>query len=88
MIGSTRSAVPFLLVGVSGTGQRRSELQGQMRVQILVLPLTSSVTSCLFELWFLLFFFLPGRVYLSELRGLNEIMDVEMSCLRLAINAE
>lgn len=57
MIGSTRSAVPFLLVGVSGTGQRRSELQGQMRVQILVLPLTSSVTSCLFELWFLLFFF-------------------------------
>lgn len=90
MIGSTRSAVPFLLVGVSGTGQRRSELQGQMRVQILVLPLTSSVTSCLFEFCFCLFvcLFLPGRVYLSELRGLNEIMDVEMSCLRLAINAE
>lgn len=78
------------LVGVSGTGQKRSELQGQMQVQILVLPLRSSMTFCLFELccFFVFLFFLPGIVYLSELRRLNEIMDVEMSGLWLAINAE
>lgn len=47
-MGSARSAVPFLLVGVSGTGQRRSELRWQIQirwqVQILALLLTSSMT--------------------------------------------
>lgn len=43
-MGSTHSSIPFLPMGLSGIRQQRSELKWEVQVQILALPLNSSMT--------------------------------------------